>query len=156
MMTSEIAVRKSVTVETSQEHAFDVFVHKLSSWWPPEHCLGEAPLKEAIVEARVGGRWYEIDSKNAQCDWGHVVAYNPPKSITLAWQISADWKYDPTIYTEVEVRFIAETPEITRVDLEHRGLEAYGDKAQAMRELFERPDAWLKGLELFRATANAA
>jgi len=155
MMTSEIAVRKSVTVETSQEHAFDVFVHQASSWWPPEHCLGEPPLKEAIVEPKIGGRWYEIDSRNAHCDWGHVVAYDAPKSIVLAWQISADFKYDPAIYTEVEVRFVAETPNTTRVELEHRGLEAYGDKAEAMRELFELPDAWQKGLDLFVKAANA-
>ncbi len=155
MMTSGIAVRKSVTVQASQEHAFDVFVHQLTTWWPPEHCLGEPPLQRAIVEPQVGGRWYEIDSKGAQCEWGRVVAYEPPKGVVLAWQISPEWKYDPKIYTEVDVRFISETPDVTRVELEHRGLEAYGDDAEKMRELFEHPDAWMKGLELFVKAANA-
>lgn len=156
MMTSNIVVRKSVSVEASQDHAFDVFVHQQSTWWPKEHCLGEPPLQRAVVEPKAGGRWYEIDSKGAECNWGRVVAYDPTSGVVLAWQITADWKYDPDIYTEVEVRFVSETPNITRVDLEHRGLEAYGEAAEKMRELFEHPDAWQKSLELFRAAANAS
>lgn len=156
MMTSGISVRKSIVVETSQAHAFDVFVHQQTRWWLPEHCLGTAPLKSAIVEPRVGGRWHEIDSKGAQCDWGHVVAYEPPHRIVLSWQISAEWEYDPNIYTEVEVRFVPEGANVTRVELEHRGLEAYGENAEKMRELFDRPDAWQLGLEHFSAVAVAS
>lgn len=156
MMTSGIAVRKSIMVEVPQAHAFDVWVHQQGKWWPKEHCLGEAPLQDAIIEPRVGGRWHEIDSKGAQCNWGRVVAYDPVSRIVLAWQITADWKYDTSIYTEVEVRFIPEGPNKTRVELEHRGLEAYGDDAEKMRQLFERPEAWQLSLERFAQTATAA
>lgn len=142
MMTS-ISVRKSITVDCAQAHAFDIFVHRQSEWWERDKCLGEAPLQQAIAEPYAGGRWYEIDSKGAECSWGKVVVYEPPRRVVFAWQISAGWKYDPSIYTELEVRFIPEGDKRTRVELEHRGLEAYGEHTEKVRALF---DAGWQGL----------
>ena len=79
----------------------------------------------------------------AKCDWGRVVAYEPPVRVVLDWQISADWRYDPQINSEVEIRFIAEAEDRTRVELEHRGLaDAYGDRAEQMYAIFDSPDGW--------------
>lgn len=150
------AVKKTIVVNVSQARAYDVFVNRLASWWPLEtHALGEKPARTATIEPAVGGRWFEIDKNGVECDWGRVVAIDPPQSIVLSWQISADFSHDPNIYTEVAVAFIPESDDRTLVELEHRGLEAYGDKALAMVELFDSPGAWMDGLERFRTAAES-
>jgi uncharacterized protein YndB with AHSA1/START domain len=70
----------------------------------------------------------------------------------LAWQIGGDWKFDPGLVTEVEVRFIPER-DGTRVDLEHRNIERFGANADAIRAAFESPEGWGGLLERFAAIA---
>src|SRR5690349_9058961 len=132
-----LAVRRSVVVETSRERAFYVFTEGMTSWWPIDsHTIGDRPMAEAVMEPRSGGRWYERADDGSECDWGRVIAWEPPDRVVLEWQISADWKADPSIHTEIEVRFTAEGDGRTRVDLEHRGLESFGERAQQMHEIF--------------------
>jgi uncharacterized protein YndB with AHSA1/START domain len=72
----------------------------------------------------------------------------------LNWQISADWRYDPDLDTEIEVRFVAEGEARTRVELEHRGLEAYGEQAEQMHAIFASPDGWGDILDRYSKTAG--
>jgi hypothetical protein len=44
----------------------------------------------------------------------------------------------------------------TLVELEHRDLEAYGEKAEQMRETFEGPEAWGGMLKIYRDVAEAS
>ena len=44
-------VRKSIRVNASQAHAFEVFTSGLGSWWPLEHGIGKTPRKAAIIQA---------------------------------------------------------------------------------------------------------
>ena len=125
------------------------------TWWPREHHIGGRPSFTAILEPRVGGRWYERGDDGSECSWGQVLAWDPPKRLVLTWDIGADWKYDPTLATELEINFIAETEERTRVELEHRKLERYGDKAEAMRAMFDSPGAWANTLAAFSKVAGA-
>ena len=69
----------------------------------------------------------------APADWGSVLAWEPHTRLVLSWDINADWQYDPELKTEIEVRFIADGTNGTRVELEHRRLDRYGAQA--------RPDA---------------
>ncbi len=124
-----LAVRRSILVSVSQERAFEVFTRRLSVWWPQGHHIGSANEYEPLIEPREGGRWYERGADGSECDWGRVLRWEPPRQIVLAWQISPQWTYDPDLLTEVEVRFIPEGPDHTRVELELRGLEAYGEDA---------------------------
>src|SRR5262249_25644183 len=101
-------VRRSVTVEASQQRAFEVFTRRIGEWWPRTHKIGPEPLKSAVLEPRAGGRWYEIGEGGAECEWGRVLSWEEPSRVVLAWQIGADWKFDPALVTEVEIRFIAE------------------------------------------------
>jgi uncharacterized protein YndB with AHSA1/START domain len=143
-------VRKQLVVKASQTRAFAVFTSEMSRWWPATHSILESPLKESIVEPRVGGRWYAVGEDGSTCQTGYVIAWQPPQSIVLAWQINADWKYDPELITEVEVKFIAESNGTTRIELEHRYLERMGEKAAAARDAVDSPRGWGGILEAFR------
>ena len=152
--TPGLAVRQSVVVEASPERAFYVFTQGMTSWWPiGSHSIGDRPMAEAVIEPRTGGRWYERADDGTECDWGRVLAWEPPDRVVLEWQISADWKADPAIHSEVEVRFTPEGDGRTRVDLEHRGLETYGERAEQMRAIFDSDGAWNELLQRFAAAA---
>ena len=149
-----LKVQKTVTVNAPVETAFKVFAEQIGRWWPLEsHHIGAKPAVTAILEPRVGGRWFERAVDGTECDWGRVIVWDPPGKLLLAWEISSEWKHDVRVRTIVEVRFIAEGPQNTRVELEHRDLEAYGDKAAAMRDQLQ---GWGTLLESFAAMANAA
>ena len=138
-----VAVRQSVVVDAPRDRAFAVFTEGMSSWWPLDsHSIGSAPMAAAVIEPRAGGRWYERGEDGSECDWGRVLAWDPPEHVVLAWQISPEWKADPGIHTEVEVRFTTEDDGRTRVDLEHRRLEAYGELAEQMRSIFGSDGGW--------------
>jgi hypothetical protein len=76
-----------------------------------------------------------------------VLAWEPPVRLLLAWQITAEWRFDPNLLTEVEVRFTADGTG-TLVELEHR-LDGYGAAAVQMHEVFDGPNAWMGLLESF-------
>jgi uncharacterized protein YndB with AHSA1/START domain len=85
-----------------------------------------------------------------------VVSWEPPKRIVLTWQLTAEFAYDPAFVTEVEIRFTPEGASATRVDLEHRKLEAYGEKADAIRPMLDSLEGWGSCLTSFAAAAEAA
>lgn len=153
---TDLTVRKAITVEASKERAFAVFCQQIGSWWPlGDKTIGTSKAETAVLEPRVGGRWYERGIDGSECDWGSVVAYEPPERVVLAWQISTDWRFDPTFTTEVEVRFIAEGESRTRVELEHRGLEAYREQAQPMHDVYDSPEGWASILEDYARAATS-
>src|SRR5262249_11774417 len=133
----------------SQQRAFEVFTRRIGEWWPRSHKIGLEPLKSAILEPRAGGRWYEIGEGGAECEWGRVLSWEEPSRVVLAWQIGADWKFDPGLVTEVEIRFIAESERRTRVELEHRNLERFGAAAETVRTAIGSPDGWTGVLKRF-------
>ena len=109
-------VRKEIVVEASQERAFRVFTAEHGAWWPlATHHIGAQAAETAVIEPRVGGRWLERAADGTECQWGRVLVWDPPGRLVLAWQIGADWKHDDALLTEVEVRFVALGPALTRV-----------------------------------------
>ena len=147
-------VRHSIMVEASQDKVFAAFTSGHNTWWPREFHIGGAELEEAVLEQCAGGRWYERDVDGSECEWGKVLVWEPPARLVLAWQITGEWAYDGDLLTEVEVRFVAEGPDRTRVELEHRGLDAYGDAMEQMRDQFG--SGWPGILAGFAAAAAAA
>lgn len=107
-------------------------------------------MADVVIEPRVGGRWYEVGVDGSECDWGRVLAYEPPHRIVLAWQLDAQWRYDPELVTEVEVRFSA-VEGGTLVELEHRNLERYGAAAEQVRSAIDSDGGWPRELRLFAA-----
>jgi uncharacterized protein YndB with AHSA1/START domain len=133
-----------------------VFTSRMTTWWPSHHHIGSAPIQEIVVEPREGGRWYTRHEDGTETSTGYVAGWDPPERLVLAWQITADWRYDPSLVTTVEVRFVEESPGRTRVELEHRDLDRYGPEADRMRMTFEDPGAWTGTLEAFAAGIEAA
>ena len=142
-------VRKSIEVEAAPALAFEVFVNRFGLWWPKSHHIGAADPETFVIEPRAGGRWCERGVDGSECEIGKVLVFEPPSRLVLIWQLSADWKHDPALHTEVEVRFTAVGAERTRVELEHRNLERFGDRAEALRGQIDAPNGWGGLLELF-------
>jgi uncharacterized protein YndB with AHSA1/START domain len=155
--TAAAAVRKSITVMAGVERAFRVFTEDYDSWWPRSHHIGKSPMKKAIIETKQGGRCYSEQEDGSECDWGQVLAWEPPHRLVIAWQITHEWGYQPDLAqsSEVEIRF---TPVDggTRVDLEHRHLDRHGVGAAPMRTAIDSPNGWSGLLQLFADRANQA
>lgn len=143
-------VRRQLVVKASQSRAFSAFTADMTRWWPRTHSILKSPLKEYIIEPRAGGRWYAVGEDGSSCDTGYVISWLPPQSLVLAWQINPLWQYDPDLVTEVEVKFIVQSANITRVELEHRYLERMGEKAAEARSTVDSPGGWSAITESFR------
>jgi uncharacterized protein YndB with AHSA1/START domain len=117
-------VRKSIVVQATPQKAFDVFTAGIDRWWPKTHGIGEGPVIESVIEPFVGGRWYSRHA-DGEAVVGHVLVWEPARRFVCSWEISADWKPDSrrAFASEVEVRFVAEGPGATRVEVEHRNFE---------------------------------
>jgi uncharacterized protein YndB with AHSA1/START domain len=151
------SVRKVVSVQAPPAVAWRVFTEKMGTWWPlANYKIGTAKAVDAVIEPRVGGRWYERGDDGSACDWGVVLSWEPPSRLVLSWDISADWQPDPTIKTEIEVRFVPEGKDGTRVELEHRHLDRYGARREEMRRIFDTEGDWGRLLQLFARAAAAA
>jgi hypothetical protein len=147
-------VRKQLVVKASQSRAFAAFTAEMSRWWPATHSILKSPLKECVIEPRAGGRWYAVGEDGSSCQTGYVIAWHPPGELVLAWQINAEWQYDPDLVTEVEVKFIAESADTTRIELEHRHLERMGEKGANARSAVDSPNGWSAIIESFRKYAE--
>jgi uncharacterized protein YndB with AHSA1/START domain len=127
-------VQRSITVNAPVEKAFKVYTEGFDGWWPRTHHIGSAELAEAVLEPRAGGRWYERGVDGSECEWGRVLAWEPPHRVLITWQINGDWQYDPdpAHASEVEVLFTDLGDGRTRVELEHRGFERLGATGAAV------------------------
>jgi uncharacterized protein YndB with AHSA1/START domain len=148
------SVRKTISVQAPQDIAWRVFTQKMGTWWPLAfYKIGGAKAVDAVIEPHVGGRWYERGDDGSTCQWGSVLEWDPPSRIVLSWDVNADWKYDPALNTEIEVRFIVDGANRTRVELEHRRLDRYGARRDEMRRIYDREGDWGKLLEAFAGVA---
>lgn len=141
-------VQRSVFVHAPPAHAFEVFTTGVGRWWPKTHAIGDTELDEPVIEPCVGGRWYQRSVDGSECEIGKVLAWKPPSRLLLAWQLDADWNFNPNLLTEVEVTFTAES-DGTRVELEHRLLERMGDRAEEIADKVGSPGGWTAVLQLF-------
>jgi uncharacterized protein YndB with AHSA1/START domain len=150
---SPAPVRKSVQVKAPPQKAFDVFTAGMGRWWLKSHSINNGvPMADVIMEPFAGGRWFERGEDGSECPWGKVLIWEPPTRLLLAWQTDGTWKHNPDFMTEVEVLF---TPDGdgTRVDLEHRNLERFGEHAQKVRAAFESPGGWSGLLQSYAGVA---
>ena len=156
MQATETAVHQEIVVDAPIERAFNVFTEGYQTWNPPEHHIGEADIETSVMEPREGGRWYEVGVDGSQCDWGRVLAWEPPNRVVLAWMISPQWKAEPdaTKASEVEVRFTALGDNQTRVELEHRNLDRHGEGWENVAAGVGSPDGWPGALKQYKVAAE--
>src|SRR5215204_62458 len=148
------AVHRSVTVNAPSERAFTLFTRDISAWRPmASHHIGAVDCAEIRIDERAGGRWYEVGVDGTECDWGRVLAWEPPGRVVLSWATSPHWKYepDPAKASEVEVRFTSTGDNQTRVELEHRHLDRHGEGWESVREAIGGPGGWGGLLDAYRA-----
>jgi uncharacterized protein YndB with AHSA1/START domain len=148
---TETSVRTEIVVEAPIERAFQVFTEDFGSFKPPEHNLLLVEIAETVFEPRVGGNLYDRGVDGTECRWARVLVYEPPDRVVISWDISPQWQIetDPSKTSEVEVRFIAEAPDRTRVELEHRNLDRHGDGWEGVREGVAGADGWPLYLQRF-------
>jgi hypothetical protein len=147
-------VRKTVRVNASQAHAFEVFTAGLGRWWPLDHGIGKAPRKAVVMETRLGGHWYELAQDGTQTNVGTIIVWEPPERFVMSWDINSRWQPDTTVSSEVEVRFVPDGANATRVELEHRKFEQMGlEGGESMRNAVD--GGWPRFLERFREHAEA-
>jgi len=145
-------VRKSIRVGAPPARAFEIFTAGMGRWWPKAHSINASPIAAIVIEPRVNGRWFERGEDGSECQWGKVLAWEPPGRVLLAWQLSPAWAYDASQITELEIRFLADGKG-TRVELEHR-VDGFGAAAAEMFETFDKPEAWQGLLALYAETAG--
>jgi uncharacterized protein YndB with AHSA1/START domain len=153
---TDTSVRASIVVEAPIERAFSVFTEGIGSWKPPEHNLLDAEIAETVFEPREGGHVYDRGVDGSECHWARVLAYEPPNRVVISWDISPQWQIETDLErtSEVEVRFVAELPERTRVLLEHRNLERHGEGWEGVRDGVAGEDGWPLYLRRFAKRAK--
>jgi uncharacterized protein YndB with AHSA1/START domain len=158
MQAAETSVGASVVVDAPIERAFSLFTEGIGTWWDPDHHLLEGDLAEMVFEPRVGGHVYDRGVDGSECRWARVLAFEPPERFVISWDINLRWELetDPERTSEIEVRFLAEAPDRTRVELEHRNLDRHGEGWEGMRGAVGSPNGWGAGLRRFAEAARAA
>jgi len=151
--TADTAVRSSIVVEAPLARAFSIFTEDIGSWWPQEHHILESELAEMVFEPRQGGHVYDRGVDGSECRWARVIAYEAPERVVISWDINLRWQIesDPAKTSEVEVRFIPEGADRTRVELEHRHLDRHGEGWEGMRDAVGSTGGWDVGLQAFAA-----
>jgi len=143
-VSQDAVVRRELIVNASIDSAFATFVERFGDFKPPEHNLLGAEITETTFEPRVGGHIYDRAADGSECRWARVLAYEPPHRVVFSWDISPQWQLetDETNTSEVEVRFVAESPERTRLELEHRHIDRHGPGWESLRGAIDSEGGW--------------
>ena len=149
-------VRQEIAVEAPVDRAFRVFTEQMDKIKPREHNMLGVDIAETVFEPRAGGRIYDRGTDGSECEWASVIGFEPPDRLVFSWNVSPRWQVetDPARRSEVEVRFIAEGPDRTRVELEHRHLDRHGDGWEGLRDGVAAPDGWPLYLQRYSDLLN--
>jgi uncharacterized protein YndB with AHSA1/START domain len=152
----DTTVRSQIVVQAPIDRAFVVFTEKFDQIKPREHNLLGVEIAQSVFEPRVGGRVYDRGVDGSECQWARVLAFEPPDRLVFTWDITPHWQIetDHERTSEVEVRFIAETPDRTRVELEHRHLDRHGEGWQGLGEGVRGGEGWPLYLQRFAAAVD--
>jgi uncharacterized protein YndB with AHSA1/START domain len=147
----DTSVQTQIVVDVPIERAFAVFTEQFDSIKPREHNMLAVETAETVFEPREGGRIYDRGVDGSECQWARVLAYEPPERLVFSWDISPQWQIESDLEktSEVEVHFICETPERTRVELEHRNLDRHGEGWEGERGAVASEGGWPLYLQRF-------
>lgn len=151
-------VRRQIVVAAPIDRAFTVFTDRFGDFKPPEHNMLPVPIAETVFEPKVGGHIYDRGTDGSECRWARILAYEPPTRVLFSWDIGPTWQVetDPEHASEVEVTFIAETPDRTRVELEHRHIDRHGPGWESVSDGVGHDEGWPLYLDRYAALLGAA
>jgi uncharacterized protein YndB with AHSA1/START domain len=137
-------VRSAIVVEASIERAFRVFTEDFDRVKPREHNMLPVEIAETVFEPRAGGRVYDRGVDGSEFQWARVLAFEPPFRVVFSWDLNPQFQIEPDHErtSEVEVRFIAESSDRTRVELEHRNLDRHGPGWEGTRDAVAGDGGW--------------
>ena len=158
MATEVQPIRKSVVVNAPVDRAFALFVDRFDVIKPREHNLLAVPIAKTVFEPRIGGHIYDVGTDGSECRWARVLAYEPPNRVVFSWDIGPTWQLESDLAktSEVEVRFIADSPMRTRVELEHRHLERHGEGWRSVADGVDGDAGWPLYLRRYDAVVAEA
>lgn len=153
MTQADAVVRRQIVVAAPIDKAFTVFTERFGDFKPREHNLLRVPIAETVFEARVGGNIVDRGEDGSECRWARILAYDPPNRVVFSWDIGPTWQVesDPDLTSEVEVRFTAETPNRTRIELEHRHIDRHGPGWESVRDGIGNDQGWSLYLDRYAA-----
>jgi uncharacterized protein YndB with AHSA1/START domain len=153
MTDSATTVIREIVVPVPIDVAFAGFTGRFGDFKPPEHNLLGGPIAETVFEPHVGGAIVDRGADGSECRWARILAYDPPARVIFSWDIGPTWQLetDHANTSEVEVRFVAEAPDRTRVELEHRHLDRHGPGWEGVRGGIADAQGWTLYLERYRA-----
>jgi uncharacterized protein YndB with AHSA1/START domain len=148
-------VKAAVTVDVPQQRAFEVFTRDYAAWVPEGQFMSPERPATVVIEPKAGGRWYERAKDGSETDWGRVLAYEPSARILFGWHLNGSWQFvpDPKQASEVELKFVADGPSKTRVELEHRGFDRHGSDGDGVRAAVASEMGWALTLQRFAEAA---
>ena len=151
--TDTATIFKDIVVNAPIDEAFRVFTARFGDFKPREHNLLGAPITETVFEPKVGGHIVDRAGDGSECRWARILAYDPPSRVVFSWDIGPTWQLedDPNNTSEVEVRFTADGPTRTRVELEHRHLDRHGLGWEGVREGVDGDGGWPLYLQRYAA-----
>jgi uncharacterized protein YndB with AHSA1/START domain len=155
--TTAPAINKEIVVDAPIEAAFHVFTDRFGDFKPPEHNLLGAPITETVFEGRVGGHILDRAEDGSECRWARILAYEPPSRVVFSWDIGPTWQIEPNTdnTSEVDVRFTAESPTRTKVELEHRHLDRHGPGWENVRDGVDGEGGWPLYLDRYAALLSS-
>jgi uncharacterized protein YndB with AHSA1/START domain len=155
--TDTATIRREIVVQAPIERAFAVFTERFGDFKPREHNLLASPIAETVFEPRVGGNIVDRAEDGSECRWARILAFDPPDRVVFSWDISPQWRIetDPEQTSEVEVRFVAEAPDRTRLVLEHRHIDRHGPGWESVAEGIGGDQGWPLYLSRFASLLPA-
>jgi uncharacterized protein YndB with AHSA1/START domain len=147
-------VKKSLLLNCSRAHAFQVFTQSMGKWWPATHHVGTVPFRDILIEPRTGGRWYEINLQDEEGLWGHVLEWEPMQRIVLSWHLDASFTFNPDLAraSELHISFHDVGAGAVRVELEHRHIERHGEGYEKLQQTLD--GGWIGVLGEFARYAD--
>ena len=92
---------KTRSLRCTAEHAFSVYVERISEWWPLEGFSVFGRGASVAIERHVGGRIVETGPSGEESIWGTLTHWEPHARIAHSWHAGQD----PASATRVEVTF---------------------------------------------------
>lgn len=153
---SDTTVRHTVTVPVAPAEAFAMFTERLGDFKPPEHNMLSVPIAETVLEPRVGGAIIDRGTDGSECRWARILTFDRPDKLVFSWDIGPTWQIetDPDRVSEVELRFVADGTDSTRVELEHRHLDRHGPGWESVRDGVDNEQGWPLYLDRYATLVN--